>query len=127
MKLHLLLATTLAISALALFGCGKAHDDHAGHAHVHVDPSPIEKTFASAEPALKEAANKVVAALKKENISSATAELQKLAAQAQLTDAQKKAVNDTLSQIQKAVTDAGKKAVEGAGKAAETLQKSISN
>ena len=123
MKTSTLLASLLTTAALALFGCNKGSDDHAGH--VHVDPSPIEKAFASAEPSLKETADKAVSALKKENISAATTELQKLASQVQLTDAQKKAVNDALAEIQKAAANVGKQATEGANKATESLQKSL--
>lgn len=123
MKTSSLLAALLTTAALALFGCNKASDEHAGH--VHVDPSPIEKAFSAAEPSLKEAADKAVSALKKENISAATVELQKLASEVKLTDAQKKAVNDVLAEIQKAAANIGKQATEGANKAAESLQKSL--
>ena len=113
-------------ATLVLSGCSKT-EDHSGHAHaqVQVDPGPIEKTFASAEPALKAAADKAVAAVKGADYSAATAELQKLAANVKLTEDQKKAVNDVIAQVQKAVTEAGTKAAGEAGKAVEGLQKSL--
>lgn len=124
MKMHTWILSALASAALVLSGCGKS-DDHSGHAHAHVDAAPVEKSFASAEPALKAAADKAVAAIKGADYSAATSELQKLAANVKLTDDQKKAISDVLAQVQKAVAEAGTKAAGEAGKTVEGIQKSL--
>ncbi len=62
-------------AALALVGCSKSSK---------VDPSPVEKSFASADAALKSSADKAVAAIKNADYSGALAELQKLAANARI-------------------------------------------
>jgi hypothetical protein len=124
MKMHTWILSALAAATLVLSGCSKS-DDHAGHAHANVDPAPIEKSFASAEPALKATADKAVAAIKGADYSAATSELQKLAANVKLTDDQKKAISDVLAQVQKAVTEAGTKAAGEAGKAVEGIQNSL--
>ena len=58
MKRHTWLLTTLRAATLALTGCSKSDSGTAGaggsaSAPASVDPSPIEKAFASAEPTLK--------------------------------------------------------------------------
>lgn len=126
MKMQTWFFSILAAATLTLSGCGKS-DDHSGHSHPHatVDPAPIEKSFASAEPDVKSTADKAVAAIKGADYSAAAAELQKLATNAKLTDDQKKAVNNVIAQVQKAVTEAGTKAAGEAGKTVEGLQKSL--
>ena len=77
----------------------------------------IEKSFASAEATLKDAAAKATDAMKKGDYSGALKELQALAANVKLTDDQKKAINDVIEQVKKAVSDAGSKALGEAQKA----------
>ena len=103
-------------AALCLIGCSKSSS---------VDPAPLEKSFASADATLKSSADKAIAAIKESNYQGALAELQKLASNAKLTDDQKKAVNDVLAQLQKAVTDMVDKAAGEANKAVGDLQKSL--
>ena len=121
MKMHSWVLSSLAAAALILAGCGKS----GGGAGAQVDPSPVEKTFASSEPTLKAAADKAVSAVKNADYSGALAELQKLGANVKLTDEQKKAVNDVVAQVQKAVAEAGTKAAGEAGKALDGVQKSL--
>jgi uncharacterized protein YpuA (DUF1002 family) len=117
MKTHTWIATTLIAWALILAGCSKSGSS--------VDTSPVEKSFASADAILKSAADKAVTAIKAADYSSATAELQKLVTNVKLTDDQKKAVNDVLAEIQKAVANAGTKAAGDASKALGDAQKSL--
>jgi hypothetical protein len=121
MKMHQWVLSSLIVVALSLAGCGKS----GGSAGANVDPSPIEKAFTAAEPTVKAAADKAVTAIKGADYSGAVAELQKLGANVKLTDDQKKAINDVLAQVQKAVADAGTKASGEAGKALDGVQKSL--
>ncbi len=118
MKLHTYLLTSILSAAVLLVGCSKSGT-------AKVDPSPIEKSFASADTTLKAAADKAVEAVKKADYSAATAELQKLVSNVKLTDEQKKAVTDVLAQVQKAITDMGSKAAGEASKALGDVQKSL--
>jgi hypothetical protein len=72
-----------AAAVLGLTGCSKSGDG------ASVDAAPVEKSFASADSTLKAAADKAVAAIKSADYSSATAELQKLAANVKMTEDQK--------------------------------------
>ena len=117
MKMHHWILTALTATGLVLSGCSKSGSQ--------IDASPIEKSFASADTTLKSAADKAVSAIKSADYSAATAELQKLAGNAKVTEEQKKAITDVLAQIQKAVAEAGTKAVGGADKALGDAQKSL--
>jgi hypothetical protein len=104
------------LTGLIFTGCSKSGK---------VDPSPIEKSFASAESSLKAAADKAVTAIKNADYSGAMAELQKLASNVKLTEEQKKAVQDVLAQVQKMVAEMGTKAAGEANKALGDVQKAI--
>jgi hypothetical protein len=117
MKIHAWVLSALAASVLALASCSKSDG--------RVDTAPVEKSFASAEPTLKAAADKAVTAIKSADYSGATMELQKLASNVKLTEDQKKAINDVLAQVQKAVSEAGTKAAGEANKALGDAQKSL--
>jgi predicted small lipoprotein YifL len=118
MKPSLLSLVLLAILALTLTSCGKSGS--AG-----IDPSPVEKSFASADDAIKAAATKAVNAVKSADYNLAMAELLKLAADPKLTDAQKRAVAEVLDQLKKGADDAGKEATGEAGKAIGDAQKTL--
>jgi len=108
MKIVTSILATVVTAVLVLSGCSKSGGS--------VDASPIEKSFASADATLKGSADKAVSAIKNADYSGATVELQKLAANVKLTDDQKKAINDVLARVQKAVTDAGSKVADDAKK-----------
>jgi hypothetical protein len=109
---------TVAVLALCLgAGCAKKQQ---------VDTAKLEASFsASSEPSAKSEADKAVAAVKQQDWPAATASLQRLAANAKLTDSQKQAVKDTLEEIGKAIKDTANKAVDGANKALGDAQKSL--
>jgi len=117
MKINPWICAALVSAMLVLTGCSKSG--------ASVDPAPVEKSFAGADSTLKAAADKAVTAIKGADYTSALVELQKLGANAKLTDDQKKSINDVLAQVQKAITDAGSKAAGDAGKALGDVQKSL--
>lgn len=99
-------------AAIGMIGCGKSAS------------SRVESSFASAEPAVKESANKAVAAVKAGNFGEAAGQLQALASKAN-TPEQQQAVKDLLTEVgEKLKADAGK-AVEGAQKALGDLGKTL--
>ena len=116
MKFNSWILAAVAASALVSSGCASKSS---------VDTAPLEKSFASAEPASKTVADKAVSAIKAGDYPGATEELQKLAAQAKLTPEQQQAVKDTLAALQKQLSDVAAKATKDAGKAAGDLQKSL--
>jgi hypothetical protein len=120
MKIRLSILSAIVAATMALTGCSKSDSTQA-----KVDPSPIEKSFASAEAATKAAAEKAVEAIKKADYSAATEQLKKLLADVKLTDEQKKAINDVLSKVQNAVAEMGKKAAAEGNKALGDVQKAI--
>lgn len=100
----------------AMAGCAKKEE---------VNTAKLEASFSTSEPANKSEVDKVVAAVKNQDWAGATASLQKLAADAKLTEAQKQAVKDTLEQVGKVIKDTADKAVGEANKALGEAQKSL--
>ncbi len=92
------------VAAIAMIGCGKSA------------ASRVECSFASAEPAVKESANKAVAAVQAGNFGEAMGQLQSMADKAN-TPEQQQAGKDL-------VAEAGK-AMEGAQKALGDLGKTL--
>jgi hypothetical protein len=119
MKIFYWILAPLTAVTLLLAGCGKT--DQAAP----VDTAPIAKSFASADPTLKATANKAVALVKEGNYQGALQELQKLGANAKLTDDQKKAITDVLANVQKAIVSTVDKAAKEAGKALDNVQKAL--
>ena len=120
MKLTTSFLTVAVAFALVLLGCKK---DEAGN--VSIDTAALEKAFATADPALKDSANKAVDAVKKADFNGALSELKALAANVKLSDEQKKIVNDFVAQVQKALSDGVAKATEGAKQALGDAQKTL--
>jgi outer membrane protein assembly factor BamD (BamD/ComL family) len=108
--------TIIAVALFAFSGCSKKSE---------VDTAPIEKSFASAEPATKSSADQAISAIKSGNYAGALAELQKLGAQVKLTPEQKQAVQDVIAQVQKQLSETVSQAGKEAEKAAGDLQKSL--
>jgi hypothetical protein len=105
-----------AILALIAFGCAKKTE---------VDTAKLEKSFATAEPADKGEATKVVDAVKAGDYNAALASLKTLAQQAKLTPEQKSAIEDVTAQVQKVLSETISKAAEGGQKALEDAKKSL--
>src|SRR6266700_3200672 len=100
MKVTNWILTSVAAASLLVSGCSKKSS---------VDTAPLEKSFASAEPANKSTADKAVANIKAGDYSGAMADLQKLSAQVKLTPEQQQAVKDVLAQVQKQLSDTAAK------------------
>jgi len=112
-----ILMSVVAILSLALWvGCAKKGE---------VDTAKLEASFSTAEPSAKSEMDKAVAAVKQQDWAGATASLQKLAADAKLTEAQKQAVKDTLAQVGNVIKDTANKAVGEANKALGDAQKKL--
>lgn len=101
------------IASVAMIGCGGS------------PASKVESSFASAEPSLKESAQKAVDAAKAGNYAGAAAELQSLAANAKLTPEQQQAIKDLIADVQKQIQAKAAEAAESAKKAMGDLQKSF--
>ena len=116
MRIQLLLLWCFASLAFAISGCSKKPE---------VDTAKLENSFATAEPADKSQAAKVVDAVKAGDYDAALASLKSLAQQAKLTPEQKAAIEDVTSQVQKQLSAAISKAAEGGQKALEDAKKSL--
>jgi len=116
MRIQLLLLWCCASLAFAISGCSKKPE---------VDTAKLENSFATAEPADKSQAAKVVDAVKAGDYDAALASLKSLAQQAKLTPEQKAAIEDVTSQAQKQLSAAISKAAEGGQKALEDAKKSL--
>ena len=119
MKNTVYILSALIAAVLCFTGCSKSQP-------AQVDAAPLEKSFASADAGLKATAQKAIEAVKKGDLSAATVELQKLLADAKLTDEQKKAVTGVIEQVKQAIAALGSKAATDATKAFEDAQKSLS-
>jgi len=109
--------TVVMAGALALAGCSKQGSS--------VDTAALETSFKAAEAALKDSADRAVAAIKAADYSGALAELKKLAEEAKLTPEQQQAIKDVIAQVQKVVAEAAGKAAEEAGKAMKDIPKGL--
>jgi len=112
--------TIFGIGLLALClgaGCSKKQE---------VNTAKLETSFSSSsEPVARSEADKAITAVKRQDWPAATASLQRLAANAKLTEEQKNAVKDALDQVGKVIKDTANKAVEEANKALGDAQKTI--
>lgn len=110
------LAAPVLILSLALAGCGGGD----------VDTAELEESFSTAEPAKKATMNDVVAAVKEGDYAKAGSGLKKLASRAKLTDEQKKAISNLMSQLQEQITQMAKDATKEGGKAMDSLKDKLS-
>lgn len=111
MKKYIGMLCIVLVASVALIGCGGSAS------------SRVESSFASAEPSLKDSAQKAVDAVKAGNYAAAGAQLQALAGNAKLTPDQQQAVKDLIADMQKQIQAQAAKAAEGAQKALGDLQK----
>jgi hypothetical protein len=116
MNTKLLLLWCCASLVFTISGCSKKSE---------VDTTKLEKSFATAEPADKSQATKVVDAVKAGDYDAALASLKNLAQQAKLTPEQKSAIQDVTDQVQKQLTAAINKAAESGKKAMDDAKKSL--
>jgi DNA-binding NtrC family response regulator len=117
MKAFLSLCSILALVALLVSGCSKSG--------ASVDTAGFEKSFASAESAVKASAAKVVDAIKKADYAGAVSELKNLASNVKVTNEQKNAVTELLVRVQQSLSELGSKAAGEAGKALGEAQKAL--
>lgn len=115
-----------ALAVVVLAGCGKSESGK-------VDTARLEKSFASADAAMKSTAQKAVDAIKAGKYQEGLAELQNLAGELKLTPDQQQAVKDVIEQIKRVASDTLNKATQqvdqagkDASKALGDLQKSLS-
>ena len=117
MKSRFFVLALFPLLSLTLPGCSKSGSST-------VDASQVEKSFASADDAVKATAARAVNAIKTADYNMAVAELLKLAADPNLTAQQKKTVAEALDQLKAASGDAaGKDAAGDASKALEDAPK----
>jgi len=90
-----------------------------------VDTTPLEKSFASADTSVKSAVDKAVSEVKSANYSGAMAELQSLAGKAKLTPDQQQAIKGVMTQVEQALANASRQAMDSAKKGASDLEKSL--
>jgi DNA anti-recombination protein RmuC len=118
MKHIILVLTTLVALALWTAGCTQQEK-------THIDTANLERSFASSDPAAKQQVERIVASLKSEDFASAGASLQSLAANLQLNDDQRQAINETLEQLQREIAKTAEKIRDSASTAVEELQKAL--
>jgi len=108
------LAAIAAALAFTFAGCSKDGS---------VDTSKVEASFSSsADASAKGDLDQVLTALKAGDFATATAPLQKLAANAKLTPEQQAAAKDLLTQVQEKVKEVAAKATEEAAEAMKKAQ-----
>jgi outer membrane protein assembly factor BamD (BamD/ComL family) len=113
MKKYIGMLCIVIVASVAMIGCGGS------------PASKVESSFASAEPSLKESAQKAVDAVKAGNYAGAAAQLQALAGNAKLTPAQQQAIQELIADVQKQIQAKAAQAMEGAQKAMGDLQKKL--
>lgn len=91
-KIRTLMSGVLCACVLAC-GCGKGNSQ--------LDTRPMEKSFASAEPALKTVADAAVTAAKSGDYEAVVRELLRLAEHVKLTPEQQQVVKATLAEAQR--------------------------
>ncbi|MCX6901107.1 MAG: hypothetical protein NT105_20730 [Verrucomicrobia bacterium] len=111
MKKYIGMLCIVMVASAAMIGCGGS------------PASKVESSFASAEPSLKESAQKAVDAVKAGNYAGASAQLQMLATNTKLTPDQQQAIKDLIADVQKQIQAKAAEAAENAKKAMGDLQK----
>jgi hypothetical protein len=132
-RIPVFISTILTGAALLLGGCGNKEDGGGGGGDT-VSTAKVESSFSGADPSLKGSVDTIVAAVKSQNWSAASAELQKLASNAKLTPEQQGAINNLWEQVKAKLSaaaaqasDAANKAMKDAGTAADKAVKDLGN
>lgn len=123
-KLGLITTLILSIGLLGLVGCSKGGG---------IDTAKVQSAFQTASTVDKAEVDKAITAIKAGDFAGALPSLQKAVASAKLTEEQKSALQDLINEVQAKLSEAAKKAVdgatkamkEGADKAATDLQKAV--
>lgn len=115
MKTLIAAAGILVVSLLV--GCAKKDEP--------VDTVKLEASFSTAEPSTKSKVDKIVASVKSQDWSGATASLKDLASDAKLTEEQKQAVKSTMDDIANKFKETAKQVKEEANKALGEAQKTL--
>ena len=91
----------MAAALLVCSGCGKSSSgpEAAAAQLVAVDVPKLRDTCASGTAAVKTGANRVIVALRNNNYATALAELERLAADRSLTEAQRQVVKEVSEQV----------------------------
>jgi hypothetical protein len=111
-RLSFFFSSAVLVAALLLSGCGGS--DSSGGA---VNTEKVESSFSGADASLKGSVDAIVAAVKAQNWSAASAEIQKLASNAKLTPEQKAAIDNLWEQVKARVSAAAAQAGDVANKA----------
>ena len=101
----------LMAGALALAGCGKPTAEVSPQMEINgvkLDVPRLQQAFATEKPDLQSGVNKATMAIRYGQNAEALAELEKLAANASLTEPEKKAVNDVIGQVKQLMAKAAK-------------------
>jgi hypothetical protein len=96
----------LAVTTLALAGCGKSSKDTANAANPMTGVAILQKSFPAPSPELQASIGKIYTGIRYGEYAIAQPELDKVAADPSLNDAQKKAVSDLTEQLKKAIAAA---------------------
>jgi hypothetical protein len=108
--------TAIMAFTLTLSGCNKQGS---------VNTGTFQKSFATAEAQVQGSADKVVAAIKSADYSSALTELKSLASNVKLTPEQQQAIKDLMVQVRQQITTTATKAADDASKAVSEAPKAL--
>ena len=104
MKTTKYLLIILTVGVLALVGCGKSDkQDKMARVPGRVDLSQMQEQFPNPAPEVSACLDKIRFNCRYRTFDAAQAELDKLAAMPNLTEPQKKAVNEVIEQVKAAV------------------------
>jgi hypothetical protein len=104
LKSHTLLTIIALASLIGLVGCGKSGDGKPGaRPPGTVDLTVLQQAFPAPTPELQQNLDRVRYAVRYRQLDAALVELDKVSRLPNLTDAQKKAVNDVIQQVKAAI------------------------
>jgi hypothetical protein len=101
---HVLLI--LAVATLALAGCGKSAKDTANASNPMTGVAILQKSFPAPSPQLQASIGKIYTGVRYGEYDLPQAELDNVAADPSLNDAQKKSVGDLTEQLKKTIAAA---------------------